>query len=188
MVLTREVEMLRIVGAVVIWLFLGSPVRAGMVGDQVSLTWFLPDLSTIYLGPATATVGAGVEFPASTFPSNPAVSVDLTDTTITFTGGYQSTFNAAAFNGFGISDLTHQNFSAVSILSATNDWVGFSSSRVSFDAGHVYVNFASLPLSTSDQLVLQVTQNSVPEPGTFALLLSGLIIAFLWRLRKNFAL
>jgi hypothetical protein len=59
---------------------------------------------------------------------------------------------------------------------------------VSFDAGHVYVNFASLPLSTSDQLVLQVTQNSVPEPGTFALLLSGLIIAFLWRLRKNFAL
>ena len=166
--------MLRRLAVVMFWLSLGLPVRAGMIGDLVSLTWYDPNTSTIYLGPATATVGAGVEFPASTFPSNPAIIVDLTDTTIIFSGGYDgSNFSPPSFNGFGIFDQTNQNFIEVTVLSSANGWSSFDPGRVSFDSGHIYVDFTGLPLNTANQVVLDVS--TTPEPGTLALLAAGLI-------------
>ncbi|HML18351.1 MAG TPA: PEP-CTERM sorting domain-containing protein, partial [Bryobacteraceae bacterium] len=64
---------------------------------------------------------------------------------------------------------------------------GFNSSDLSFTASQIQVNWAGLSFSTSTEVVLDVTTSSVPEPATFALIGSALLLlgASRWRRQRR---
>ena len=68
--------------------------------------------------------------------------------------------------------------SGVSVNGATS-LAGFNSSRVSFDADNIYVNWQGLTAVPSQIVSLDVQFTEVPEPATLALVgLSGLELSF----------
>ena len=161
------------------------PARAGLLGDTVSLTWYYPNLSTVYEVPSPPTAVVGVSsptFPSSDWPFNTAVSVNVTDYQITIIDTYNGgccQFAPAPFNGYVITDLTHSNITSVVVAFASPDWSIFSTnpaSVLSYTSNSISANFEGLPAGGShigDTVVLDVYPT--PEPGSLLLLASGMI-------------
>lgn len=151
-----------------------APASASLLfGETVRVTHELPNVGAIVGGPTDVVVGAGVEIPLFIG----IYSVDLDDTTITFTfpnsccGG----FGSNTFNGAHFFDLngTIPDIYRVSIVSQN---IGFNASRITFDFNNVYVNFAGLnPDPSTGSLVLEL---ATPEPGTWVLAGLGVLAIF----------
>ncbi len=139
-------------------------------GQQVQVTWMYPDQSTIYQAPLTATVGAGVEFPGYA-SGNDAFNIDFSDTSILISSNRTgSNFDPAQpFNGLVITNpgglppfvnATIASTNWTDITSAT-----FDSSRVSFDATHIYLNFKGMLNQVGMSVTIQVNGLSL-TPST----------------------
>ena len=141
-------------------------------GQQVTVTWTFPDVTTTYVGPATATVGAGYEF-VNFFGGNQTFNIDFSDTTIQIddirTGG---PFGGTTFNGLVISNPGGlPAFTNVTLTAAnwtTSGGVPFDNSRVTFDATHIYLNFQGMDTLAGYGITLQVNGISLPTtiPGS----------------------
>ncbi len=94
--------------------------------------------------------------------------------TVTFNNGYDSGWNGTAFNGFVVFDDTNSAaaFTGVSINGITN-MAGFDISRVTFDADHIFVNWAGLDFGQGTVVSLDLTGGAVPEPASWAMMLGG---------------
>lgn len=147
-------------------------------GTSVTASLLFPDTATIYAGPATNTVGAGVEFGQGTF--SPAQgSLDIGANTITYfanvaAGGY----SPAAFNGFRVDfDRAIKSVSFAGGKAPT----GFS-----FSGNSVFLNVSGQSFDASDFTTLSVA--GVPEPAQWALMIGGLGFAGVAARRRRAAI
>jgi hypothetical protein len=165
-------------------------------GATVNYQYYFPDLSTPC---ACATngnyvVGSGVEI--SNIADNTTGGLTVASGTMDISANdifidflSQGSFNAAAFNGFVLSDLTDNlpAITGVTINPATN-MAGFGNSNVSFTGDSILVNWADLAFNAGTVVSLNVTfaQPAVPEPATWAMMLVGLgAIGCTMRLRRR---
>lgn len=162
-----------------------SNAKAGLLGENLQLDYRHPDINTIYLGSSYQfTVSNSIEIPnlVSLF------SVDVTDTGIVLDWFHEpNQFTPSAFNGIALIDYTGAigPFLDVTIDPVTN-LSGFDSSRISFDANNIYVNFESLNYNINDIVKLDITTGPnasiVPLPATVWLF--GTAIASLMGIKR----
>jgi hypothetical protein len=167
--------------------------RAGFLGFTIGVQTQFPTQGSVCCGSGTAVVGAGVEFPAGSFPAyNTNAFVDVSDLTIDYgqTGG--TSYTGAAFNGFRFYDALGAipPITGVTVDGATT-LAGFDASRVSFDADNIYINMQGLSAGGAHlvRLDVQFGTIAVPEPSAILLLGSGLIALAIpvWRRRRRAA-
>ncbi len=144
-------------------------------GQTVQYDYLYPDINTVYVDPANGNyvVGPGVEVP--NFLEGDTGSIDLSDTNILVTFSTFGGFNPSPFNGFRITDIlgTVPDFTSVTINAATN-MAGLDTSRVTFDADNIWVNWSDLYFDQSTVVSLDLGGAAVPEPPALLLLGSGL--------------
>lgn len=157
-------------------------------GHTVNYQYYLPNLSTPYAsaGNGDYRVDTGVEI-ANVVDGFGTLDFSGDEFVISFAHG--GNFSPTAFNGFAISDVSASinPFTSFSLVSNT---AVSGTPILSFDANHLYVNWAGLNFNQGE-LVFSVsslaphpnshpvtsfsrTISPVPEPDTYALLLVGL--------------
>src|SRR5262249_22131953 len=155
--------------------------HADFLGHTVHADFLFPDISTVFASLGNAVVGPGVEF-----NSSGSTNYDLGAATIDITDALSNPFALAsgAFNGVSFSDVfaTIDPIIGVTIDPSSNNFSGFDASRISFDADHIFVNLQGLTNTPGTLLRLDVVFESVPEPATALLVLTGLVglFAFGW--------
>jgi hypothetical protein len=154
---------------------------ASIIGDTVHVDRLMPDASTIAFNLGNAIVGPGIEYPGN---AAVAQSIDFAANAVTITEnaaiGVQTLFFAEAFNGFGLSDVTHP-FTAVSIDPLTN-LAGLNASDLGLANGEIFLNLSGLTIfatgnpshQPATNLVLDVSTAAIPEPAALALFACGL--------------
>lgn len=171
----------------------GSAHATLLSGKTVGFAYYKPDLGTSYAysGAGNYVVGSGVEVANVV---DYLATMDVSDSNLLIAilppprfAAATGNFLSAAFNGFVIYDAlgTIDDFTSVTINAITN-MAGFDSSRITFDANHIWVNWGGLSYTRGSTIVsldINGTQQ-VPEPGTLAL--AGLaLLAMVCRLRKT---
>jgi hypothetical protein len=155
-------------------------------GQQVEIDYIFPALGTIFMNLGNGTVTAA-GFTVNSFGLN---SYTVTDTQISNVLGSPVSFpKVGSFNGY---ELTETGNSPVTITGVTLDPAtnvsGVSSSNVSFDGTHVWLNMLGITTNDGQVVVLNVTSGStaVPESGTGSLVLAGCgLIGFVVMMRKR---
>lgn len=169
---------LKILFAGVCVLFGMGTAQAGFMGFTIGVDTQFPTQGVICCGSGTAVVGAGVEFPAGSFPTyNANAFVDVGDLQIDYGQTGATTYTGAAFNGFRFYDAlgTIAPITGVTINGATN-LAGFDVSRLSFDPDNIYINLQGLAAGGAHlvRLDVQFGAAAVPEPSTVLLFGAGL--------------
>ena len=148
----------------------GSAHAQGLLGDTVNLTYFFPDLSSPFEDDGNQAVSPQASF-VSFGQIATTVNANSIDSGNSIVGGLS--FTGASFNGVVITDLTHSNIIGVTIDAASN-MGGFDLSRVSFTGNSVSLNFSGLITDTGTQAIVDIqTRGGVPEPATWAMMISG---------------
>lgn len=129
---------------------------------------------------ATATVGAGIEFPEGslrTLRSGDILIGAVTDISANQLDSRATVFDRALSGTFNGSVLTFTGAGVPSILNVTLDPLStYTPIGISFTANSISVNNAGLFFSPSSRLVLDIATAPVPEPETYLLMLAGLAI------------
>ena len=156
-------------------------------GKTLEITYRHPTINDV-IGTNIVVVGAGIEWQAF----SGLVNVDVSDTNIRFTFLTTGAFQNVSFSGFAFFDTlgTIPSFTGVT-LNSTN-MSGFTQSRLSFDADHIFVNWQGLPFTADTFVSVDVAAGSaaVPEPATWTLVSCGLVLLgrrmfFTWRRRPQ---
>jgi hypothetical protein len=153
----------------------GIPAFADLNGANVTVNYLYPEINDIYqvLGTGTVTPGG---FTVNSFGQHD-FTVFPGDLTLTNVANTDITFTSADFNGYGlVVNAGGDPITGVTI--AFNDIPGFDLSRVTFDSTHVWINLQSLVTTPGKDLDLDLQFGNVPEPGSIALLGTGMLAAF----------
>jgi len=159
-------------------------------GQQVAIDYIFPTLGTVLTNLGNGTVTAAGFTVVDGFGLN---SYTVTDTQIVLENVFGPVrFGPTSFNGY---ELTETGSSPVTITGVTLDPAtnvsGVSSSNVSFDGTHVWLNMSGITTNDGQVVVLDVTSGStaVPESGTGGLVLAGCgLIGFVVMMRKRIPL
>jgi hypothetical protein len=146
--------------------------HASILGDNITIQFLYPNQATQFGLSSTGVVGPG-GVNLDLFGNS---SVTVYDDHVDMTGLRNSFFQAAAFNGISVQDLTNPGaFNGFSIDPASNV-TGFDLSRVSISGGLLFVNYQGFVIDTSSLARVDFTTApaTVPEPGSMLLLASGL--------------
>ena len=158
-------------------------------GQQVEIDYIFPTFGTVLMNLGSGTVTAA-GFTVDSFGLN---TYTVTDTQIVLKNVFGPVrFGPRSFNGYG---LTETGSSPVTITGVTLDPATnvseVSSSNVSFDGTHVWLNMSGITTNEGQVVVLDVTSGStvVPESGTGGLALTGWgLIGFVVMMRKRIPL
>lgn len=163
-------------------------------GTQVTLTGDLPTLGTAFTNSATKTIGPGVEFPSGTLVSTSSgvavigVNIDVGASDIDFSYTQNSQALSATFNGyvfdFNGATITGASLDPSSDYTSQQIGVGFGPNEVTVNAEGVFFTAGSHILVDLSAVVSPVT-STVPEPQSYAMLLTGLIAALGWRICRR---
>ncbi len=148
---------------------------ASLLGSTVRITGERYEIGTVEVGPLDVVAGGGLEVPGNFWG---IYSIDLTDTSILFNfpGTCCGGFSGGTFNGIHFFDLNGTIGDFTSVTIATSNVAGFNSSRISFDANNIYVNYQSLNPNPTDFVLLNVaTASAVPEPASWLLIPTGIL-------------
>ena len=148
----------------------GQAYAAGLLGKRVSTQYFYQSTDTVYTQPSYTTVD-GIK--TTSFNNNFDMLLKEDSVEISFLGS--ASWNSASFNGFKILNVdgTIDNF-APSI--ASSNMVGLSKSNIRFDNNAIWVNWQGLAFDTGTKVKLNLFSSAVPEPETWALMLTGLTL------------
>lgn len=167
-----------------------------LLGTEITVSYYFPDLATEYPfatpAPATFPVGAGVESIVdvegvtwlSIDFSDKALSIAF-DTTLSGPIWTLRDFNGLVFTGEGISKLTG------AAIGAGTTFPGFPSpvfelSRVNIAGDTLTINLAGISYDSDSRIDL--TFQAVPEPATWAMMIAGFgLVGFAARRRKTLA-
>jgi hypothetical protein len=183
---TKRTYRFTVIGLIMAALFLGAANRvasaASILGDTVTVEYLYPNSSTEYGLSASGTVTvSGVTL---NLFGNQTVTVFGTDVQMVGLGSY---FQTATFNGVSIQDMTNPSAFTSFSVDADTTVSGFTSSDVSISGGLLYINYEGL--TTPSQSLAQVdftSATSVPEPGSLALITTGLLgVVTALRLKKK---
>ncbi len=181
------------IGALFLMGMSAVPARADFMGQSVELQYLYPSSSSVYENDGTEIVTPG----GVTFTSFEEIQTLVTgsELAVTNVGNGDTSFDSGdgvTFNGIELSEvgLSPDTITGVAI-DPSNTVAGFDLTRVTFDGTDVFLNFQGLPLSTTDQMAVDVTfadssSSSAPEPATILLAGAGLAAAaFGRRLRSR---
>ena len=138
-------------------------------GHQIRVDYLFPDAGSVY-NTRDVTVGSGVE--TSFFTGQTTFDVDLADSQVALNNfRFASTFTPSSFNGLRFYDYTGTIDAFTGFSIASTNMIGLDSSRLSFDANNLYVNWQGLNFDTNTFVNLDVNGASspVPEPATMTL-------------------
>lgn len=159
---------------------LAFPLRAAaaptLIGDNVTINWFFPNLASLF-ATTSVLVGGGAEVtcpgadPLCAGFAEPG-TIDIGATSIVINEQAGSAWTGGAFNGF---DFTSLDFGAgISLVgfTLTTDLAGLTNANISFTANSISFNAAGLSFADAPYTIRLdlITSASVPEPGTLALL------------------
>lgn len=151
-------------------------------GQTVNFTYLFPEQNQTYQDLGNAVVGAGVEFTNFNY-----FNLDVADKSITAQNfSFDATWSWTNFNGFVVRDVNNAvNFTSVAVNALTN-MAGLDSSRISFDAHNIFVNWEGLSFNTNTLVKLDINNApvSVPEPTGLGLAGLGLVALMLRRRQK----
>lgn len=166
----------------------GGAQAATLFGSDATGTLFWPNLATALGGPTTATIGAGLEFPAESILGHTLFTVDITENQLIYrplvnvtygSGSGVNPYNGFVFDFAGAPTILNvtinggSNFSPVSF--------GFTGNSMRFDLANVAVNQSSV-LIFDFQLE---DDAAVPEPMTWSLMLLGFVSIGLFTARRR---
>lgn len=167
---------------------------AGLEGSEVTITGYcclLPSEPFRFTVPASATVGAGLEFPAgslSALGGYDLIDSDVDVSAFTIDLVYRESGEAAGggFNGYGFdfAGLAGQRIAGVTLNPASSfapDEVGLS-----FDADSVFYDGSGLVFEPGTRVSIDVALAPVPEPASALSLAAGLALLGAWRRRGAF--
>lgn len=143
-------------------------------GANVTVNYLYPEIGDIYQVLGTGDVNSG-GFTVNSFGQHD-FTVYPDEFTLTNVAGTDITFTPADFNGYGI--VVNMGGSPITgVFLEFSNIDGFDISRVTFDDHNVWVNLEGLV--THPGLALEVGlefgEGTVPEPGTWLLLGSGVV-------------
>jgi hypothetical protein len=151
-------------------------------GQQMSLEIAWPTQTNINDTFGPFTVGPGPEVTISNMPPLIDCVVDVSDGSLTIEYPNSASALSATFNGCILTEesVTIPPFQ-MAIVDPSTTVAGFSQSRVSFDATHVYINNSGLIFQPGQ--IIKVNFTAIPEPSTFALLGVGAfgLLTYAWR-------
>jgi hypothetical protein len=160
-----------------------------LIGDNVTINWYFPDLATLFATTGVL-VGGGAEVtcpggdPLCAGFVRPA-TVDIGATSIVISEEAGSTWSGGAFNGF---DFTSLDFGAGITLvgfTLTTDLAGLTNANISFTANSISFNAAGLSFLDAPYTIRLDLITSAPEPGTLALLVIALTAVAFGRRRHR---
>jgi hypothetical protein len=158
---------------------------AALDGTTVNVSLNSPDISTVSFGPVSKVVGSGVEFISTDFGTDlNYYSIDLSDADITFTA-------TQTVDGYGPAGVPFYgyvfSFAGVpNIVAATLNPSSTYSPTFEFNANTLSLNIGGGNPSPYEFAMIDLTfASAVPEPETYALLLSGLVIVSAMSRRKK---
>ena len=178
--------------------------NASLIGDEVTLGHYAPDAATAVIGaspPATFNVAAGASDIYTFYNSHPfGYLVDLEASSIRADFNYLSSAAGTwpdrydvvtcivgctiqtvlmSFNGLAVSGLNDSSGHPLQDVVVNTNMVGWNSSRLAFGADSVSFDWKGLSFDNSTYLEANLTFGpvgpAVPEPGTAALMLMGLV-------------
>ena len=152
------------------------PALAGLAGTTVGEGYYFPDTATLYpfatYAPQTFVVGAGPESQIDV-EGVTTINVDFADTSLDLlfnTVLTNPTWNSTAFNGVIFTGPGFASLGSVTVNSSTN-FAGFDASRVTLSGNQLLLNWQGL--AYNDGTTVSLSFGVVPEPATWALLITG---------------
>jgi hypothetical protein len=169
--------------------------RADSLTGSVGITWLFPDTSTVF-GTDTIAVGSALACPNDAsavcigYGDNGFQTFSVGSSSISYVatkwdfGGFCCYNGAATFNGFDFTGLTFQGGSSLTGFTLTTDLAGLTASDVTFGPSSIAINLANIPVNGEFTLNL-LTNNSMPEPSSLALLGVGMLALAGLTLKKS---
>lgn len=165
MKITKIKSFLAVVATTAITFGAGSAF-AGIIGDNVNVTYYYPSSSSVYQNLGNQVISSA----GNTYSFYPYFDLVITDSQFTVNFKNTTRWNPASFNGFVVTDLT-KNFSGAYSLDGSSNMAGLTNANLSFGGNTVAVNWQGLAFSQATKVVLDA---AVPEPTSVALLGLGL--------------
>jgi hypothetical protein len=182
-----------ILSALISTAFTGQAMAASsLIGSNVSAGVYCctgPVASDLFTNIASATVGAGVEFPLGSLTSvTPGifqipVNIDITSDQILATYTAADTAFSGAFNGYVFTFQGAPVITGVTLNSALTS-LGLQSVTLGFTGNSVLVSGAGLSFAQGDTVAVNVAMAPVPEPGSIALASAGLLMLLARKARR----
>ena len=175
----------KIIGLLALALLAGPMTAdAGLIGQQFSAGYYVPDTSSPYGGasfdPSSFVVGAGIET-TGTVEGKTTIPVNFTDAALnvvlntTISSPDIPKWYPATFNGIIFTATLPHGIASATVVDASTSLTGFDNSRISFSASQILLNWQGLAYNSRDTVTINFTFAPVPEPGTLALLGLGLL-------------
>jgi hypothetical protein len=183
----RRVTIWVVVAIVLVSMCRTAPVQAGLIGKEITAQWLYPSMSDI-ADERDFYVGTGVELPPEIWQGPYAVSIDVGDDYVFFTGpNYDIWWGYTAANGCRLIDKngTIEDIVGFTIGTTTGNVTGLDPEDLVFTADSIFVNFGASGASGSKGesvhwgpgTTIRLDIVFIPEPGTLMLLgLSGLVV------------
>jgi len=151
----------------------GQAHAEGLLGKRIGTRYIFPsEDGSIYYPDAIVTVDGQTPINIEgDFTRSFLMTFTNTGLDITFIR--DSFWKPASFNGFKIWDVDG-TLGAFTASIASSNMAGLTASNIRYDQNNIWVNWQGLSFNTATRVSFNITAAAVPEPATWALMLTGL--------------